>query len=120
MIHHSLLFSDVRVNNYTKITDSVILPKVEIGRYVKLNKVIIDKQCVIPDGLEARFDPVKDAKQFHVTEKGVTLITPDMLGQHIHMSNQNSGKSFSSITHRDTGQKKARSVGTVLFLVFLL
>ncbi|VAY89671.1 glucose-1-phosphate adenylyltransferase [mine drainage metagenome] len=87
MIHHSLLFSDVRVNNYTKITDSVILPKVEIGRYVKLNKVIIDKQCVIPDGLEAGFDPVKDAKQFHVTEKGVTLITPDMLGQHIHMSN---------------------------------
>jgi glucose-1-phosphate adenylyltransferase len=80
-IHRSLIFSDVKVNNYSKITDSVILPRVEIGRYVRLNKVIVDKQCVIPDGLEAGFDPITDAKQFHVTEKGVTLITQDMLRQ---------------------------------------
>ncbi|MHB1300322.1 MAG: glucose-1-phosphate adenylyltransferase [Burkholderiales bacterium] len=85
-IHRSLLFSDVRVNSYSEISDSVILPSVEIGRYVRLNKVVIDKRCVIPDGLEVGFDPVEDAKRFHVTERGVTLITPNMLGQRIHQS----------------------------------
>ena len=29
-------------------------------------------------------DPAEDRKRFHVTEKGVTLITPDMLGQQVH------------------------------------
>ncbi len=85
-IHRSLLFSDVRVNSYSEISDSVILPSVEIGRYVRLNKVVIDKRCVIPDGLEVGFDPIEDAKRFHVTERGVTLITPNMLGQRIHQS----------------------------------
>ncbi len=85
-IERSLLFSDVRVNSYSEISDSVILPSVEIGRYVKLHKVVIDKRCVIPDGLQVGFNPVEDAKRFHVTEKGVTLITPDMLGQRIHQS----------------------------------
>ncbi len=85
-IHRSLLFSDVSVNSYSEISDSVILPSVEIGRYVRLNKVVIDKRCVIPDGLEVGFNPVEDAKRFHVTERGVTLITPNMLGQRIHQS----------------------------------
>ncbi|MBY0579784.1 MAG: glucose-1-phosphate adenylyltransferase [Burkholderiales bacterium] len=85
-IQRSLLFSDVRVNSYSEISDSVILPSVEIGRYVRLNKVVVDKRCVIPDGIEVGFNPVEDAKRFHVTANGVTLITPDMLGQRIHQS----------------------------------
>jgi len=31
------------------------------------------------------FDPDEDRKRFHVTEEGVTLITPEMLGQKIHV-----------------------------------
>ncbi len=85
-IERSLLFSDVRVNSYSEISDSVILPSVEIGRYVRLNKVVVDKRCAIPDGLEVGFNPVEDAKRFYVTGNGVTLITPDMLGQRIHQS----------------------------------
>jgi glucose-1-phosphate adenylyltransferase len=85
-IERSLLFSDVRVNSYSEISDSVILPSVEIGRYVRLNKVVVDKRCAIPDGLEVGFNPVEDAKRFYVTDNGVTLITPDMLGQRIHQS----------------------------------
>jgi len=72
------------VNSYSEVTDSVILPKVDIGRYVRLNKVVIDKGCRIPDGLEAGFDRAKDAQRFYVTDRGVTLITPEMLGQYLH------------------------------------
>ena len=85
-IQRSLLFSDVRVNSYSEISDSVILPSVEIGRYVRLNKVVVDKRCIIPDGLEVGFNHAEDAKRFYVTANGVTLVTPDMLGQRIHQS----------------------------------
>ena len=29
-------------------------------------------------------DPVEDRKRFHVTDKGITLIMPEMLGQQVH------------------------------------
>ncbi len=84
LVKRSVLFSDVRVNAYSEVTDSVILPKVDIGRYVKLHRVVVDKGCRIPDGMEVGFDRQKDAERFYVTERGVTLITPEMLGQYIH------------------------------------
>ena len=46
--------------------------------------VVVDKGCKIPAGMVVGVDPVEDAKRFYVTEKGITLITPEMLGQYIH------------------------------------
>ena len=66
------------------IEDSVILPNVDVGRYATLKKVVVDKGCTIPEGMTIGVDPVEDAKRFHVTEKGVTLVTPEMLGQALH------------------------------------
>ncbi|ARO87327.1 glucose-1-phosphate adenylyltransferase [Nitrosospira lacus] len=83
-VRRSLLFSNVQVRSYSSIEDSVILPNVDIGRNVSLRRVIVDKNCMIPPGLMAGFDPVEDRKRFHVTENGVTLITPEMLNQKIH------------------------------------
>ena len=83
-VRSSVLFSDVRINSYSEVSDSVILPKVDIGRYVHLHKVVVDKGCRIPDGLEVGFDRQKDEQRFYVSENGVTLITPEMLGQYIH------------------------------------
>jgi glucose-1-phosphate adenylyltransferase len=39
---------------------------------------------MIPPGMVAGFDPDEDRQRFHVTETGVTLITPEMLGQKTH------------------------------------
>ena len=75
-------FFDVHVNSYSTVEDSVILPNVRIGERVFLKRVIVDRGCVIPDGMEVGLNPDTDRKRFHVSEKsGVTLITPDMLGQ---------------------------------------
>ncbi|MDA1107894.1 MAG: glucose-1-phosphate adenylyltransferase [Proteobacteria bacterium] len=84
IVRHSLLFSNVAVNSYSTITDSVILPDVKIGTHCKLHKVIIDKACVVPDGTVIGFDHAEDARRFHVTPAGVVLVTPEMLGQPIH------------------------------------
>ena len=83
-VNQSVLFSDVRVHSFSTIEDSVILPQVEIGRNVKLKRVVIDKGTVIPDGMEIGFDLELDRKRFHVSEKGITLVTAAMLGTPTH------------------------------------
>jgi glucose-1-phosphate adenylyltransferase len=83
-VTNSVLFSDVRVNSYSTIEDSVILPNVDIGRYVTLKRVVVDKGARIPDGMEIGLNPEQDRKRFHVSDKGITLVTPDMLGQSLH------------------------------------
>ncbi len=83
-VRRSLLFSNVQVRSYSRVEDSVILPNVDVGRNAHLKRVVVEKNCKIPEGLKVGFDAVEDSKQFHVTEKGVTLITPEMLGQRTH------------------------------------
>jgi glucose-1-phosphate adenylyltransferase len=84
-LRRTLLFSNVMVENYSSLEDSVILPDVVVGRHVRLNRVIVDKGATLPDGFQAGSDPDADrARGFLVTDGGITLITPDMLGQHIH------------------------------------
>ena len=82
-VRRSMLFSNVRVHSFGSIEDSVILPDVEVNRHVRLRRVVVDKRCVLPEGLTVGFDPVADCKRFLVSEKGITLITPEMLGQEI-------------------------------------
>ncbi len=83
-VRHSVLFSNVKVNSYATLEDAVVLPDVVIGRHARLKKVVIDKGCLIPEGLEVGFDREHDARSFYVSPNGVTMITPEMLGQHIH------------------------------------
>lgn len=83
-VFHSVLFSDVRVGERSEVTDSVILSGCRIGANVKLNRVVLDNRCEIPDGMHIGFNRDEDAKRFHVSKGGITLVTPDMLGQSIH------------------------------------
>ncbi|MCW9089493.1 MAG: glucose-1-phosphate adenylyltransferase [Gammaproteobacteria bacterium] len=84
LVRHSLLFSNVEVNSFSEVTDSVILPNVKIGQNCRIHRAVIDKGCVIADGTEIGVDPAADEQRFHVTGKGVVLVTPDMLGQELH------------------------------------
>ena len=81
-VTHSMLFSGVIVHSYTHIEESVILPGCEIHRHAKLKRVIIDSECIIPEGIEIGYDHDADrARGFRVTPNGVVLVTPSMLGQ---------------------------------------
>jgi glucose-1-phosphate adenylyltransferase len=83
-IRRSLLFSNVHVHSYCNIEDSVVLPDVEVHRKVVLRKCVVDRYCTLPAGFAAGVDPAEDRKRFFVTDRGVTLITPEMLGQDMH------------------------------------
>ncbi|MCK9380059.1 MAG: glucose-1-phosphate adenylyltransferase [Sulfuritalea sp.] len=84
IVRKSLLFSRVYVHSYGEIEDSVILPDVHIGRNAKLRRVVMDKHCRIPEGMTIGYDIEADRERFHVSEGGITLVTPEMLGQPAH------------------------------------
>ncbi|PVV17851.1 MAG: glucose-1-phosphate adenylyltransferase, partial [gamma proteobacterium symbiont of Ctena orbiculata] len=83
-VTNSLLFSNVRVNSYSEVIETVVLPDVNIGRNCRISKAVIDRGCDIPEGTIIGEDPALDAERFYVSEKGVVLVTPEMLGQVIH------------------------------------
>ena len=83
-VRRSLLFSNVRVHSYCTVEDAVVLPNVEIGRHCVLRRVVIDKACRLAPGTKIGIDLAEDRKRFQVTEKGIVLVTPEMLGQQVH------------------------------------
>jgi len=83
-VRHSLLFSSVRVGSYSYVEDSVVLPNSGIGRNCRIRRAVIDRYCKIEPGTVIGYDRAADeAAGFHVTENGVTLVTPDLLGQQV-------------------------------------
>jgi len=83
-IRHSLLFSNVRVNSYTTVQDSIVLPQANIGRHCRITKAIIEKSCEVPEGTIIGENLAEDKKRFHVSDGGVVLVTPESLGQKLH------------------------------------
>ncbi len=78
-VRSSILFYNVRVGERSVVEESVVLPNVTIGRGVQLRRAIIDKRCVLPDGFQAGLDPEHDGARFDVSERGITLVTREML-----------------------------------------
>lgn len=84
MIKTSLLFSNVNVNAYSSVEDSVVLPDTTIGKHCRIRRAVIDKGCQIHDHTVIGHDHDEDVRRFHVTKNGVVLVTPEMLGQELH------------------------------------
>ncbi len=75
----SVLFPEVRVHSYAVVDGSVLLPGVEVGRHARLSRVVVERDCVIPDGLVIGEDATVDAERFFRTDRGITLVTASML-----------------------------------------
>ncbi|ABD56031.1 glucose-1-phosphate adenylyltransferase [Jannaschia sp. CCS1] len=78
-VRNSCLFTGVHTNSYAVLDHAVVLPNVVVNRHARLRKVVVDSDVVVPEGLVVGEDPTEDAKWFRVSERGVTLITQDML-----------------------------------------
>ncbi len=83
-VYRSLLFSNVRVNSYSRVESSVVLPEVDIGRHCRIRKAVIDRGVRIPEGTVIGENLRADAERFYVTKRGVVLVTGEMLGQQIN------------------------------------
>jgi len=84
-VKRSVIFFATEIERGSVIKDSVILPKVSIGKNCRITRAIIDKACTIEDGTVIGENLEQDRKLFHVTESGIVLVTPEMLGQHLYV-----------------------------------
>ncbi|MEA3465872.1 MAG: glucose-1-phosphate adenylyltransferase [Thermodesulfobacteriota bacterium] len=84
-VKRSVVFSGCFLHSYAQVKDSVILPEVDIGRNCRISNAVIDKACVIARNTVIGEDLVEDKKRFYVDDNGIVLVTPDMLGQHLHI-----------------------------------
>ncbi len=79
VVRRCVLFTDVRVNSYCTLEDSVFLPEVEVGRHCRIKNAIVDRGCQIPENTIIGEDPAEDSRRFFRTDKGVILVTTAML-----------------------------------------
>ncbi len=88
LLRRSVFGFNSTVETGSVIEESVILPKVSIGKNCTIRRAIIDKGTLIPDGFQVGVDPEKDRQRFLVTEEGIVLVTPGQMGQRLHFERE--------------------------------
>jgi glucose-1-phosphate adenylyltransferase len=74
-VEHSIVGSNVRVNSYASVEDSILFHGVDIGRRARVRRAIIDKNVRIPPEVEIGFDNDLDRERgLQVTESGIVII----------------------------------------------
>ena len=74
LVERSIIGSNVRVNSYSYVTDSIIFSNCNVGRHARIRRAIIDKNVIVPEGYEIGFDPDEDKKKFTVSDTGIVVI----------------------------------------------
>ena len=87
-VKRSVIFFNTQIENGTLVKDSVVLPKVRIGKHCTIRNAVIDKGTVIPDNFEIGVDLEKDKERFYVSDEGIVLVTPGMMGQRLHFERE--------------------------------
>lgn len=78
-ISRSVLSPMVRVNSFAQVDECILLNNVNVGRYARLRRCIVDKEVDIPPGIEIGYDLEKDkARGFTISPKGIVVIPKRM------------------------------------------
>ena len=73
-VHNSVVFNNVFIHSYCDIEQSILMQGGNIGRGVRLRRVICDKFVTIEDGTVIGENPAVDAQRFHISPGGVVVI----------------------------------------------
>jgi glucose-1-phosphate adenylyltransferase len=73
-VHRSILGPSVRVNSFSRVTESILFDGVQVGRHAEIRRAIIDKNVVVPTGTKIGFDLDEDRHRFTVSEGGVVVV----------------------------------------------
>ncbi len=73
--NRSIIGSNVRINSWASVEDSILFDNVSIGRRAKVRRAIIDKGVSVPAGMTIGYDSELDRRRgFTVTESGIVVI----------------------------------------------
>ena len=73
-IQRCVLSPRVRTNSYSYSFESILMEDVDVGRYAKLRRVIVDKGVRIPPKTQIGYDPEEDAQRFSITDSGIVVV----------------------------------------------
>jgi glucose-1-phosphate adenylyltransferase len=73
-IHRSVISPRVRINSFSEVEESILFENVNIGRYARIRRCIIDKDVDIPQGISIGYDLEEDRRRFFVSENGIVVI----------------------------------------------
>lgn len=73
-VETSVLSPHCFVHSWAHVQESILFPGVQVGRHARIRKAIIEKDVVIPPGVEIGYDLELDAKRFEVTEEGIVVV----------------------------------------------
>jgi glucose-1-phosphate adenylyltransferase len=79
MVTDSVLATGCCIDEDSLVSNSVLLPNATVGRNCMLDRVIVDSRCHIPDNTAIHADAAQCVDRFHVSPRGVVLVTEDML-----------------------------------------
>ena len=64
----------MRINSYYEVVDTILMEGVNVGRYAKIRRAIIDKDVDIPQREVIGYDIEEDKKRFKVSESGIVIV----------------------------------------------
>ncbi|MDH5684788.1 MAG: glucose-1-phosphate adenylyltransferase [candidate division WOR-3 bacterium] len=73
-VYRSILSHQVHIHSYTDVSESILMEGVEVNRYAKIRRAIIDKWVKIPENMEIGYNLEEDRKRFFTTESGIVVI----------------------------------------------
>ncbi len=73
-INRTVLFPGVRINSFSTVEDSVLFERVDVGRYARVRRAIIDKDVKIMPNATIGYDHEMDKKRFTVSDNGIVVI----------------------------------------------
>jgi len=76
-IRHSIVFTQVQVDENAVVEDSILFDGVHVGAGAQLKRCIVDKNVQIPPGERIGFDRIADATRFAISESGITVVPKD-------------------------------------------
>ncbi len=74
-VYRSILSPEVKIHSYALVEDAIIFSGVEVGRYARVRRAIIDKDVRIPAGFQIGYNRELDrARGLTITEEGITVV----------------------------------------------